>query len=179
MCPIRRESVFDTRSLRARAANRCRRGVTIVELVIVVMVMSIMAAVAAPAFFETLLYHRVESAARRVKADLDLARSTARLKSAAQSLTFSGPRYTLSAAVDGLDDANVIYEVDLADAPYEIGSVTADFSGTQTISFDGYGTPSSGGTVVLTCQGHRCTATLNGITGDVTITSSHARGGAP
>ncbi len=143
------------------------------------MVMSIMAAVAAPRFFESLLHHRVESAARRVKADLDLARSTARLTSAAQSLTFSGPRYTFSAAVENFDDANVAYDVNLADAPYEIGTVTASFSGTQTVSFDGYGTPSSGGTVVLTCQGHVSTVTLNGITGDVTITSSHTRGGAP
>jgi Tfp pilus assembly protein FimT len=140
------------------------------------MIMGIMAAVAAPAFYETLLYHRVESAARRIKADLDLARHTARLTSATQSITFSGSSYTLSAAVQGLDDANERYVVDLAGAPYEIGSVTAKFGSTQAVSFDGYGTPSSGGTVVVKCQGHQCTVTLNAVTGDVTIAGAHTRG---
>ena len=35
--------------------------------------MGILTAVAAPTFFDSLLFHRVESAARRVKADLELA----------------------------------------------------------------------------------------------------------
>ena len=47
------------------------RAFTIIELVIVVLIMSIFAAVAAPTFLDSLLFHRVESAARRVKADLD------------------------------------------------------------------------------------------------------------
>jgi type II secretory pathway pseudopilin PulG len=146
---------------------------TIIELVIVVMVMSIMAAVAMPAFLDSLLFHRVESAARRVKADMKLARHTARLTSAAQSITFTNSTYTLSAAVKSLDDPNDTYHVDLAAAPFEIGSVTADFNGGQTVSFDGYGKPATGGTVVLATQGHRCTITLNATTGDVTIASSH------
>jgi hypothetical protein len=118
----------------------------------------------------------VEAAARRVKADLELARHTARLTSAAQSLTFPGSSYSMSAAVKGLDDPNDTYVVELTAAPYELGSVTANFNSTQTVSFDGYGAPSSGGTVVLSCQGHQCTVTLNGTTGDVTIASFHVLG---
>jgi prepilin-type N-terminal cleavage/methylation domain-containing protein len=63
---------------------RSRFAFTMVELVIVVMIISIVTAVAAPTFFESLLYHRVESAAHRLKADIELARHTARLKSAVQ-----------------------------------------------------------------------------------------------
>jgi type IV fimbrial biogenesis protein FimT len=163
------------RSLRARAANRRRGALTIIELVIVVMIMGIMAAVAMPTFFESLLYHRVESAARRLKSDLELARHTARLKSAAQSITFTGASYALSAAVEGLDDPNATYAVDLSAAPFELSSVTANFNGSNTISFDGYGAPSSSGTVVLTLQGHRSTVTLDGTTGEVTIASVHVR----
>ena len=36
--------------------------------------------------------------------------------------------------------------------------------------------PRSGGTVVLVAKSHTCTVTLNGTTGDVTITSSHTGG---
>jgi Tfp pilus assembly protein FimT len=155
-------------SSRGRAARRC--AVTIIELVIVIMVMGIMAAVAAPAFYESLLYHRVESAARRVKADLELARQTARLKSATQTVTFASSSYSLGAAVAGLDDSSKTYTVDLAAAPYEIGSVTANFNNAQSVSFNGYGTPTFGGTVVLTSKGYRCTVTLEVVTGEVSIT---------
>jgi Tfp pilus assembly protein FimT len=150
-----------------------------VELVIVIMIISIMAAVAAPAFFESLLYHRVESAAHRLKADIELARHTARVKSAAQTITFTAGTYAFSAGVKGFDSPNGIYSVALSDSPYELDSVTANFGGTNVVAFDGYGKPTSGGTVVLALKGHQCTLTVNGTTGDVSITSLHARGNAP
>jgi Tfp pilus assembly protein FimT len=162
-------------NMRRRSLRSCRetrRAVTMVELVIVIMVMSIMTAVAAPAFFESLMYHRVESAARRVKADLELARHTARLKSTTQSVAFAASAYSLSSAVTGHDDPNEAYTVDLAAAPYELSKVTVNFSNSQAVSFDGYGMPSSGGTVVLTAQGHQCTVTLDGVTGEVSIADS-------
>lgn len=146
-----------------------------IELVIVVMIMSILTAVAAPAFYDSLLFHRVESAARRVKSDLELARTQARLTSTAQSVTFSNSTYTLS-NTKSLDKPNVIYNVDLKKQPYVLTSATAQFSGSPTVSFDGYGSPSSGGTVVLTTKSHQCTVTLDSTTGDVTITSGHSGG---
>jgi hypothetical protein len=63
--------------------------------------------------------------------------------------------------------------VDLSAAPYEISTVTANFSGDETVTFTGYGIPTSGGTVVLTCNGHSSTVTLNAATGDVTVSSIH------
>ena len=51
------------------------------------LVMSIFAAAAVPIFTDSLLFQRVESAAQRVKIDLELARQTARLTSSAQSVT--------------------------------------------------------------------------------------------
>lgn len=157
-------------------AARERRAVTIVELVIVLLIMSIMAAAAVPTFFESLLHQQVEAAARRVKADLELVRNTARLTSAAQSLSFSGMSYTLSAEIVGLDDPNERYAVDLSMPPYEVGAVRADFDSTQEVTFNGYGVPSSGGTVILKCGGHQATVSLDGTTGDVAITSIHSLG---
>src|SRR6478735_8296484 len=83
---------------------------SIFELVIVCLIMSILGAVAAPTFFDSLLFHRVESAARRVKADLELARTQARLTSASQSVTFTGSVYTLS-NTKSLDKPGSVYSV--------------------------------------------------------------------
>jgi type II secretory pathway pseudopilin PulG len=146
-----------------------------IEMVIVILVMGILTAVAAPTFFDSLLFHRVESAARRVKADLELARTQARLTSASQSITFANSAYTLS-NTKSLDKPNAIYSVDLKKEPYLLDSATANFTNATVVTFDGYGTPTSGGTVVLVAKSHRCTVTLNGTTGDVSITSSHSGG---
>ena len=153
--------------------RRRARAFSIFELVIVLLIIGILTAVAAPAFFDSLLFHRVESAARRVKSDLELARTQARLTSATQSVTFTNSKYAISNTAS-LDKPNAIYTIDLTKQPYSLDSATADFSSAQTVSFDGYGTPSSGGTVVLAAKSHKCTITLNGTTGDVTIASSHS-----
>lgn len=164
-----------SRLLNGALRPRRRCAFTIIELVIVLMIMGILTAVTAPKFFDSLLFHRVESAARRVKADLELARTQARLTSASQSITFASSAYTLS-NTKSLDKPGAIYSVDLKKEPYSLDSATPSFSNAAAVSFDGYGTPSSGGTVVLVAKSHTCTVTLNGTTGDVTITSSHSGG---
>lgn len=167
--------------MRAKRPSTCfsmRRAVTVVEIVIVMMIMGIMTAVAVPAFFESLLHHRVKSAAHRLKCDLELARSMARLKSAAQTIDFSGMTYTFD-GMTHLDDPSAAYRVDLAAAPFGLQRVRADFDGNSTITFDGYGQPSSGGSVVLDLQGHSCTITMEGTTGDVSIQSYHSRRSVP
>jgi Tfp pilus assembly protein FimT len=174
------------RTLDARACDTIRdrslkhrrvSGFSIFELVIVCLIMSILGAVAAPTFFDSLLFHRVESAARRVKADLELARTQARLTSASQTITFTNATSSYSLAnVKSLDKPDIAYSVDLRKEPFSLSSASANFGGTQAVTFDGYGTPSSGGTVTLTAKSHQCTVTLNGTTGDVTISSSHSGG---
>ena len=177
MQSIRRLHWRTRRQAARRAFARARRpAFTIIELVIVILITSIFAAVAAPAFLDSLLFHRVESAARRVKADIDYQCQRARLTSTAQSITFVASTYTLGGA-KGLNDPTQVYTVNLLQSPYSLDSAVANFAGTQVITFDGYGTPSSGGTVVLTAKTHQCTITVNGATGKTAITSSHASGG--
>src|SRR3954463_11290584 len=116
MQSIQHRPVCDGRQLRARlfkGATRqpCRRAFTMIELVIVLLVMGILTAVASPKFVDSLLFHRVESAARRVKADLELARTQARLTSASQSIAFANSAYTL-ANMKNLDKPGAVYFVD-------------------------------------------------------------------
>src|SRR5689334_4789198 len=111
---------------RAAACTR-RCAYTIFELVIVLLIMSVMAAVSVPVFMDSLLFHRVEAAARRVKADIDYQRQRARLTSTAQTVTFSNGTYTLSGAKN-LDDPTAVYTVDLKKSPYSLDSATANFS---------------------------------------------------
>jgi prepilin-type N-terminal cleavage/methylation domain-containing protein len=163
-----------------RSPRRARRDAfSLIELTVVVLIIGIFTALAVPAFVDSLLFYRIESAARRVKADLELARQTARLTSATQTITFTGATYTASAGVDGLNHPDDAYSVNLAAPPYEISNVVANFTGNASISFNGYGTPTAGGTVVLTAPKHQCTVTLDGATGLITITRNHAGGRAP
>jgi Tfp pilus assembly protein FimT len=162
--------------LKADLSRARMRAFSIFELMIVTLIMSILAAVAGPKFYDSLLFHRVESAARRVKADLELARTQARLTSASQTVTFAAGIYTVS-NMKSLDKPGSVYSVNLKKDPFFLNSATADFANLQTITFDGYGMPSSGGAVVLTAKAHQCTVTVNSATGDVTITSSQPNGG--
>jgi Tfp pilus assembly protein FimT len=133
------------------------------------MIIGIFTAVAAPAFLDSLVFYRVECAARRVKADLEWARQAARLTSASQSISFVNQTYTMSAGVAGLNSSTGLYAVDLSAAPYSLNNVVADFGGTNSVSFNGYGTPTSGGTVVLTGPKHQCTVTVNATSGQISI----------
>jgi prepilin-type N-terminal cleavage/methylation domain-containing protein len=159
-----------------RSPSHGRRAFTFVELVIVMLVMGIFAATAIPTFFNSLLFHRVETAARRVKADLELVRRTARLTSTEQVLTVTGMSYTTSAAVADLDRPTQAYSVNFSKSPYSLDVVAANFGGLTEVRFNGYGTPSNGGTVVLQARNYQCTVTLDGTTGQATITSNHPGG---
>jgi prepilin-type N-terminal cleavage/methylation domain-containing protein len=171
-CEIR-----ETHALILRAGHKARRAFSMIELVIVILIMSIFSAVAAPKFLDSLLFHHVESAVRRVKADIDYARQRARLTSTTQTVTFTGSTYTVS-GMKSLDLNSSTYTVNLTRTPYSLDSATANFGGSQVLTFDGYGTPTSGGTVVLTAKAHHCTITVDGVTGNTTFTSSHPGGGS-
>ena len=152
------------------------RGFTLIELVIVLLIISVLAGMAIPTFFDSLLFHQVESAARRVKSDLELSCRAARQTSSPHSITFSGGTYSLSTAIKALDNPHDEYVVDLLAAPFHLERVTADFEGELSVSFDGYGAPTRGGTVELECKSLKCIIKLDAVTGEVTIDSSQSDG---
>jgi prepilin-type N-terminal cleavage/methylation domain-containing protein len=163
---------------RSNPAPRAHSAFTLTELAIVIMIMGIFAAVAVPKFIDSLQFYRIESAARRVKADLNLLRHTARLTSSTQSVTFVGSTYTLSAGVAGLDRQSDAYSVNLAAAPYHLTAASAKFGDDPFVSFDGYGMPSSEGAVSLETPAHECTVLL-GANGDITISRDYKGGLTP
>ena len=161
--------------LNRTSANGRRRAFTIIELVIVILIMSIFAAVAAPAFLDSLLFHRVETAARRVKADIDYARQRARLTSAAQSVTFTERDVHAQRRQElGQPDQDVYRQP--ADsrrtrsiAPRRTLPARRRFRSTVTAR------PPAAAPSCSTAKSHQCTVTVNSVTGAATITSNHMR----
>ena len=126
-------------------------GFTLVELVIVLLIMSILIAVAAPRWSQSLQDIRVSNAASRIVADLSRAQSAAWNSSTSNTVTFtvSISRYEIS-DVASLGRRGSPYVIDLSDAPYTSRLVSVwDQSGTQTITFNGYGIPDRGGNIVV------------------------------
>ena len=107
-----------------------------------------------------------------MKLDLEQARHAARVKSQTQSLTFTNATtYTLSSGVESLKSPGQTYSVDLASTPYELDGVTINLGGPTTVSFDGYGNASVGGTIVLALGDQTRTVTLDNTNGQITITN--------
>jgi prepilin-type N-terminal cleavage/methylation domain-containing protein len=128
------------------------RGFSMVELVLVVCIMAIVASMAVPRFANSLTRNRVEAAARRVAADLSLARQRARMASASQSVVFdaAGNSYRLPGLPDP-DHPGSEYVVQLGAAPYEATLHRIDLGNDSLITFDAYGVPDKFGSVTVQC----------------------------
>lgn len=136
----------------------------------VMAIIAIMSAIAVPRLGRSLARYRADSAAGRVAADLDYARTWAESRSAGQQVTFdvAADSYLLVAVAD-LDHPSSGYEVQLREAPYAATLESVDFGGNAFVVFDGYGAPGSGGTVSVKVGDVQRTVTLNAETGEATV----------
>ena len=131
-----------------------RSAFTLVELVITMLVMGILTAVAAPRYFEAINRFRVEAAAKRVAADLNLARKCAMTKGGVAqgewvSFYAANDNYKLHNDPD-LDRPGDEYWVHLQETAYSVDLISVTFTNedgatdNQTIKFDMYGCAKSG-----------------------------------
>lgn len=150
------------------------RGFSLVELALVLAILATVALVAAPRYAGALANYRADAAGRRVVADLELARATARQTSAAVSVTFdaAAARYSFVGLPDP-DRRGTPYAVDLAADPYHarLSAVTlqAGGAGGATITFDGYGSANVSGAIEVSSGGVTRMVEIDAATGKATL----------
>jgi len=147
-----------------------RAGFNLLELVLVLAIVATLAAIATPRYAAAATRYRADLAARRIIADLTLARSRAMSSSKSQNVIFNidESQYLLPGLRD-LRNPSVDYAVSLSEHPYRSKLIGADFGGTQTLTFDGWGNPSSGGWIQLQVGNETRTILLDAQTGKATV----------
>ena len=145
---------------------KCRRGLSLVDLVISVLLMGILTATAAPRFAAVLERYRAQAAAERIQADLNLAREAAVSSSATVTIKFapSTDNYNIPDLAH-LDASGETYVVELTGAPYWARLNGADLGGDLILLFNRFGAPDSGGTITVQSGSAVQTVTVDPDTG--------------
>lgn len=153
--------------LRVKAAPGPRSpAFSLVEVVLVLAIIATLAGLSIPRFANSLNHFGANGAADRIVSDLAWAQHRAAGRSAAQTVTFDpvNHAYTLNGVTD-IDDKVSEYTVDLTEEPYQARIISADFGGDAVVIFDGYGTPDTGGAIVIQVGDYQKTVTLDADTG--------------
>ena len=150
VAPRRRVSPKLASASRRDAATTTLRGFTLVELVIVLFIFSILATAAAPTYRSALGSFRADATAKRLAADLEMARRQAKRTSVDQTVEFDvdDGLYVFIDMPD-LDHPSQDYEVRLDDPAYNAMLMSADFNGDSEVTFNMYGQPDNAGTVTI------------------------------
>ena len=145
-------------------------GFTLVELVVVAAIVAVTAAIAVPRYTSSLSRYRADMAARRVAADLGMARNRAKVQGTTQTVLFtvSNDSYTLP-GLPALDRPSDPYTVVISATPFLADLVSASFGGSTTASFNGYGAPAAGGSVVVQAGAIQKTVLLDANTGEAKV----------
>lgn len=149
----------------------CRQaGFTLVELLLVLALVGVVAAIAAPRYASAISRFNADTTARRVCRDLTLARAAAFAGGTPQSVIFDtvGNQYTVG-SLSHPDHPGAAYVVRLDEMSSPAQLVTVDFAGSSVCSFDAFGLPTNGGTVVLKVGGAQRAIMVDGATGRIGV----------
>ncbi len=149
--------------------DRVSAAFSLVELVAVIVIMGLLAAVAVPRYAAAANRYHLSFATQRIAADLELARSRAIQSSTTTSIKFDPLTHTYTlTGFTTVDRAGNTRVVNMADDPYDVTLHSANFDGTFVAEFDGFGKPTSAGSVVLVRGGQRYQVSL-AANGQVTV----------
>lgn len=141
-------------------------GFTLVEVVLVVTIIGIVAGIAVPRYANALHTYRATVAAQRIAADLALVQAAAKATGSSKTITFNLGSNSYDLPADpGLARLQSGYRVRLDSEPYRAALVSADFNHTAAVSFNGFGIPRSGGSVVVKVGRKSCTIAVDAATG--------------
>lgn len=161
---------FREKADRAQWRPRPRRGgLSILEVVCALAIIAVFAAAGTPRFAKAITARRAESAARRLAADLEWLRTTALATSTSQSISFDAAANSYSLA--GFSDPDLpgtAYTVNLASGTYKSTIASINLGGVTVLSFNGYGLPSIGGTIVVQSGQSTRTVTIDSTCGAIT-----------
>lgn len=147
-----------------------RHGFTLIDVTVAVLITGILASVAAPAFTGFLQHARAEAAAKRIRADLDLARRTAISQSQAQVVQFSvGSGLYVIPGIAHLDHPGQTYSVNVNMTPYSSTIKSAILGSDTGIKFNRFGVPDSGGQITVTSGMATQTVTIDPDTGKASV----------
>jgi prepilin-type N-terminal cleavage/methylation domain-containing protein len=149
----------------------CRnRGFTLVELAVVVVIMAVLAQLAIPRYARAISNYRADAAIRRIAADIALAQARARALSTSQTITFSLAQnnYQITGMTDPDHPAST-YTVSLADQTTGAALSVVAFGNALSLTFNGYGIPSSAGTITVTSGTASRSLTVAADSGSVTL----------
>lgn len=143
---------------------------TLLELVMVICILTILASIVAPKYASAVGRYRLDSAARRVAADIEQTRALARATGANRSISFvpANNSYSIAGIVTGTS-RGAVYSVRLDAPPYSVTLESASFAGGPELLFGGFGMPADGGTIVVRSGSETKTISVDSITGSVTI----------
>ena len=145
-------------------------GFTLIELLLVIVIVAVTANIALPRWAASVQNYQLKMAGHQVIADLALAQSRANYSSAAVTVAFNTSAGTYQ--VLGMTDPNRgtgTYTVNLAAAPYRIAMASASFNGATQITFDAYGTPTQGGTIVLASGNRQLSIVVDATSGKAVV----------
>jgi prepilin-type N-terminal cleavage/methylation domain-containing protein len=143
---------------------------TLIELLLVVAIVAVLGAIAIPRYGNATAAYRAQVAAKRIAADIALIQARARAGNTTTSIAFTvaASTYTLPSETSTIS-STATYTVDLTQSPYRATVVSASFGNSATLQFNGYGMPSSSGSVVVRSGNASKTVSVDGTSGTTTI----------